>query len=103
MPPPLTVIAMVALPTAPAESLTEATMRCVPADSVLVLKERPVPMTPSRLETRKRPKYRVVILPQACARSPGQRNTTTSPGFGVPSNTRPVSGRLICIGSEAVP
>ena len=54
MPPPLTVIAMVALPTAPAESLTEATMRCVPADSVLVLKERPVPMTPSRLETQAR-------------------------------------------------
>ena len=45
---------MVALPTRPAWSLTEAVIRCVPAESVLVVKERPVPTTPSRLETHAR-------------------------------------------------
>ena len=42
-------------------------------------------------------------LTQACERLPGQRNTTTSPRFGVSPNTRPVSGSEIWIGSEAVP
>src|SRR5439155_868647 len=43
-----------ALPTRPPESLTEAMIRCVPGESVVVVKERPVPMTPSRLETHER-------------------------------------------------
>src|SRR5438094_320551 len=54
MPPVPTVSATVALPTRPPESLTEAMIRCVPGESVLVVKERPVPMTPSRLETHER-------------------------------------------------
>ena len=37
------------------------------------------------------------------ARSPGQRNTTTSPRLGVSPNSRPVSGSVIWIGSEAAP
>ena len=41
---------------------------------------------------------------QACDRSPGQRNTTTSPRFGTPPNTRPVpAGYLNRQRGRAVP
>src|SRR4051794_9020047 len=44
-----------ALPTSPPESLTDAVMRCVPGDSALTEKLRPVPMMPSMFDTQARP------------------------------------------------
>ena len=40
---------------------------------------------------------------QACERSPVQRNTTTSPRFGVSPNRRSDFGSVIWIGNEAAP
>ncbi len=58
--------------------------------------------SPPRRATRS-PGRPITRFTQVCVRSPGQRNTTTSPRFGMLAKMRWLLGRSMKLGSEAVP